>query len=136
MPPRGGRAASREQLTAWAQQGLDRLGAEAVHSRAERTHFLAKQSAFGTAAPEDTAELRGMWASDRQLQNATDAAFGLRSHMAAELLGVPEEHLGFSSHPAAAATAADVDPYLARHWGAEATAAEAPAPEIEMEAAL
>jgi hypothetical protein len=83
MPARV-RGASREQLAAWGQQGLDRLGADGVRGRAEQTRHLRLGAVCGTNTPEQNAELHHLWPSFVREQAATDAAFGLGTRLAAE----------------------------------------------------
>lgn len=102
MPVRA-RGASREQLAAWAQQGLDRLGADAIRERAERTAYLDYgERGIGVSTPAERAELRGMWPSVRRLDAANDAAYDLRKQLAADLLRAPEIGVEHSGRPAVA----------------------------------
>jgi hypothetical protein len=98
MPARV-RDAPRDQVTAWAQQGLDRLGADAVRERAERT--AARNGAYPNHTAEQQAEYHSMWPSAARLRAANDAGHGLRKHLAAELTGAPESEVQFSGRPAA-----------------------------------
>jgi hypothetical protein len=157
MPPRA-RDASREQLAAWAQQGLDRLGADAVRDRADRTTRLDYGSVVRTNTPEQTAELRGLWPSVRHLDATRETAFGLRKHLAAGILGVSEREIGPSGRAASAVDAqaerefvrakeairaaelseivAEADAPAIDAWTVSAPAAEVDNPEAEMEAAI
>ena len=71
MPARGWRSVSRDQLAAWARQGIDRIGVQAVRERAERTAYLDYgERGIGTNTPAESAELRGMWPSVGRLDAA------------------------------------------------------------------
>ena len=83
MPARV-RGASREQLAAWGQQGLDRLGADGVRDRAEQTRHLRLGAVCGTNTPEQNAEYTRLWPSAARDRQAADAAYTLRPRLANE----------------------------------------------------
>lgn len=119
MPARC-RSASRGQLAAWAQQGLDRLGADAVRERAERTRTLRLGAVCGTNTPGQNAEYSRLWPSAARDRQAVDSAYTLRTRLAAEILGVAETEVSLSGRPAAEVDAAREREW-ARQWGAEAS---------------
>lgn len=132
MPARGWRSAPRGQLGAWAQQGLDRRGIQAVRETAERTADLDyAERGTATATPAERAELRGMWPSTRRLDAARDGAYQLRQQLVADRLGVPDREVSLSSRPAADAVAPE--PLNPR---GEARPAEAETTEPEAQAVL
>ena len=46
-----------DQLAAWAQQGIDRIGVQAVRERAERTAYLDYgERGIGTNTPAESAD--------------------------------------------------------------------------------
>ncbi|HET6190484.1 MAG TPA: hypothetical protein VFE59_26210 [Trebonia sp.] len=116
MPARA-RSASRGQLAVWAQQGLDRLGADGVRDRAEQTRHLRLGAVCGTNTPEQNAELHRLWPSAARERHAADAAYGL---------GRAEAR---TAGPSAAAEAAV-------STGTPAAAPTAEGPEMELEAGL
>jgi hypothetical protein len=67
------------QLSAWAQQGLDRLGADTVRRIDQRTRALASRYESGELTAAERAEYRRMWPSQRRRNTAISHAYHLTS---------------------------------------------------------
>jgi hypothetical protein len=84
MPARA-RNVSHEQLAAWAEQGISRVGMRYVELAAKVTHHIDyAERGIGTATSHEVAILRGVWPSAQRLDAAYDGAYALRKHLAAE----------------------------------------------------
>jgi hypothetical protein len=140
MPARA-RGASSEQLAAWAQQGISRVGIEYVQLAAKVTHHIDyAERGTGTATPQEVAILRSVWPSTRRLETAIDGAYDLRKHLEAGAGPEAESAVsGAAAQYSAKAAIAELDHGELGQLGTvdsapEASTAEADAAEVEVEA--